>query len=97
MIQDNNKINPDAQSLQMAVSGCTGVVKKKVLNLYAGLGGNRKKWNDDLYEITAVEFDEKIANVYRQNFPNDELIIGDAHKYLKDNHQDYDIIWSSPP
>jgi len=97
MIQNNNSESTNAQSLQVAVSGCTDIVKKKVLNLYAGLGGNRKKWNDDLYEITAVEFDEKIANVYRQNFPNDKLIIGDAHKYLKDHHQDYDIIWSSPP
>ena len=36
----------------------------KVLNLYAGIGGNRKLWgNDD--EITAVEFDEQIAKIYQ--------------------------------
>ncbi len=33
----------------------------KILNLYAGIGGNRKLWGDD-YEITAVEFDSDIAS-----------------------------------
>ena len=32
----------------------------KILDLYAGKGGNRKKWGDN-HEITAVEFDPKIA------------------------------------
>lgn len=34
----------------------------KILNLYAGIGGNRKKWGDD-HEITAVELDEEIAAI----------------------------------
>lgn len=50
----------------------------KVLNLYAGLGGNRKLWGKD-HDITAVENDEKIAKVYSDLFPNDKLVIGDAH------------------
>jgi len=67
----------------------------KVLNLYSGIGGNRKKWEG--VDVTAVEIDEEIANVYKDHFPNDEIIVGDAHEYLIDNLYDYDVIWSSPP
>ena len=35
----------------------------KVLNLYAGIGGNRKLWKD--VEVTAVEINEEIAGVYK--------------------------------
>ncbi len=72
-----------------------GGTTMKVLNLYAGLGGNRKHWTK--CEVTAVEIDEKIANVYRQQHPKDNVIIGDAHQYLLDHSHEYDFIWSSPP
>jgi len=68
----------------------------KILNLYAGLGGNRKLWANK-HEVTAVEYDEKIAAVYADYFPNDELVIGDAHQYLLENFDQFDFIWSSPP
>ena len=68
----------------------------RVLNLYAGLGGNRKLWGGQ-HEIVAVEKNEKIAKVYSDLFPNDKLVIGDAHQYLLDNYDQFDIIWSSPP
>jgi len=67
----------------------------KVLNLYAGPGGNRKLWED--VEVTAVEIDPQIAKIYEDHFPGDEVIITDAHQFLLDNFQDYDFIWSSPP
>lgn len=67
----------------------------RVLNLYAGLGGNRILWKD--VEVTAVESDEKIADAYLLNNPNDKVVIGDAHQYLLENHQDFDFVWSSPP
>ncbi|MBA3678598.1 DNA cytosine methyltransferase [Candidatus Saccharibacteria bacterium] len=67
----------------------------KVLNLYAGIGGNRKLWKD--VEVTAVENDPQIAEVYKQFFPDDEVVVGDAHEYLMEHFQDYDFIWSSPP
>lgn len=67
----------------------------KILNLYAGIGGNRKLWQG--HNITAVEHDENIATVYADLFPNDELVIGDAHAYLLEHHAEYDFIWSSPP
>lgn len=67
----------------------------RVLNLYAGLGGNRKLWED--CEVVAVEMDERIAAVYQRLHPNDTVIIGDAHQYLLDNHEKFDFVWSSPP
>jgi DNA (cytosine-5)-methyltransferase 1 len=68
----------------------------KILNLFAGIGGNRKLWGDE-HEVTAVEFDENIATVYKDIFPNDTVIIGDAHQYLLDHYNEFDFIWSSPP
>jgi len=67
----------------------------KVLNLYAGIGGNRKLWED--VEVTAVELDPKIAAIYQDFFPDDTMIIGDAHQYLLDHYKEFDFIWSSPP
>lgn len=49
------------------------------------------------HEVTAVEFDPKIAKVYQDNFPQDTVIIGDAHQYLLDHFRKFDFIWSSPP
>lgn len=68
----------------------------RILNLYAGIGGNRKLWGNE-HEITAVEYDKNIAAVYKDLFPSDEIIIGDAHEFLLNNFKDYDFIWSSPP
>lgn len=68
----------------------------KILNLYAGIGGNRKLWGDE-HEVTSVEYNEKIAEVYKNQYPNDTLIIGDAHEYLRLNYKDFDFIWTSPP
>jgi len=68
----------------------------KILNLYAGIGGNRKLWGDE-HEVTAVEYDESIAQIYRDNFPNDTVLVEDAHEYLLNHYKEYDFIWSSPP
>ena len=68
----------------------------KILNLYSGIGGNRKLWGD-MHQITAVEFNEEIAMIYKDYFPNDEIIIADAHEFLLKNYMNYDFIWSSPP
>ena len=69
--------------------------KNKIFNLYAGIGGNRKLWKN--VEVTAVELNPSIANAYKDLYPNDNIIIGDAHKYLLENYNKYDFIWSSPP
>ena len=67
----------------------------KILNLYAGIGGNRKLWGD--HEVTAIELDPKIAAIYQDFFPNDKVIVTDAHQYLLDHYKEFDFIWSSPP
>ena len=68
----------------------------KILNLYAGIGGNRKLWGDE-HEVTGVEYDEKIAPIYGDHFPKDTLVVGDAHEYLRQHHKEFDFIWASPP
>lgn len=71
----------------------------KALNLYACLGGNRYKWNEvksDIH-VTAVELDPELARLYKERFPDDEVIIADAHQYLLENFKNFDFIWSSPP
>lgn len=70
-------------------------IEMKVLNLYAGVGGNRKHWEN--CEVTAVESNEKIAAVYQRLNPDDTVIIGDAHEYLREHFREFDFIWSSPP
>lgn len=67
----------------------------KVLNLYAGLGGNRKHWKD--CEVTAVELDYKIAQQYQKFYPDDRVVMADAHKFLLDYQDEFDFVWSSPP
>lgn len=68
----------------------------KILNLYACLGGNRYKWGDE-HDITAVELDEELSKLYQERFPNDTVIVGDAHQYLLDHYKEFDFIWTSPP
>ncbi len=67
----------------------------KVLNLYAGIGGNRRLWED--VSVTAVEFNPEIAAIYQEYFPNDTVVVADAHQYLLDHYKEFDFIWSSPP
>jgi len=67
----------------------------KALNLYACLGGNRYKWED--CEVTAIELDPELARMYKERFPNDIVIVTDAHQYLLDHYKEFDFIWTSPP
>ena len=75
----------------------------KVLNLYACLGGNRYKWDEVAkekgieLEVTAVELDDELAKLYQERFPNDKVIVTDAHQYLLEHYKEFDFIWSSPP
>jgi DNA (cytosine-5)-methyltransferase 1 len=67
----------------------------RVLNLYAGVGGNRKLWTG--CNVTAVELNPEIAAVYQRLYPRDQVIVGDAHAYLQEHFREFDFIWSSPP
>lgn len=66
-----------------------------ILNCYAGVGGNRRQWKN--VQVTAVELNPEIAAVYGELYPDDTVIIGDAHQYLLDHFRDFDFIWTSPP
>lgn len=66
-----------------------------VLNLHAGLGGNRKLWTN--CNVTAVELNPEIAKVYQKLYPDDTVIVSDASEYLLANYNKYDFIWLSPP
>ena len=67
----------------------------KILNLYAGIGGNRKLWED--VEVTAIEYNKDIAAIYKEFYPEDNVIVTDAHRYLLEHYKEYDFIWASPP
>ena len=71
----------------------------KILNLFAGIGGNRLLWNDVLpdIDVTSIEFDPAIAEVYKFRFLNDKVIICDAFSYVVNNYDKFDFIWASPP
>jgi len=68
----------------------------EILNTYCGIGGNRELWGNE-HNITAVELNEKIADEYKKRYPNDKVIVGDAHEYLLHNFKRFEFIWASPP
>lgn len=67
---------------------------KMILNLYAGIGGIRLPWKGD---ITAVEKEKKIAEIYQMRFPDDKVIVGDAIEYLEGHFHEFDAISAGPP
>lgn len=67
----------------------------RVLNLYSGIGGNRKLWKN--VQVTAVENNPNIAAVYSDLFPQDTVVVADAHEFLLRHYAEFDFIWSSPP
>lgn len=69
--------------------------KLRVLNAFAGLGGNSMHW--DNCEVVAIEENEKIAAVYQKLHPTHEVIVGDAYQFFKENHESFDFAWFSPP
>lgn len=70
----------------------------RILNLYACLGGNRYKWDEVTpCNVTAVELDPEAARLYQERFPNDTVVVADAHEYLRLHYKEFDFIWSSPP
>ena len=63
----------------------------KILNLYAGIGGNRRLWGG--CNVTAVELDPEIAKVYAELYPQDTVVVGDAAAYLEKHYAEFDFIW----
>lgn len=67
----------------------------KVLNLFSGIGGNRKLWEG--VDVVAVDNDKNVCKAYQYLYPSDTVICGDAFQYLYDHYQEFDFIWASPP
>jgi len=68
----------------------------KVLNLFAGIGGNRKDWPSDV-QVTAVEFNQEAADIYKELFPQDTVVVGDAYEYVRLHWHEFNFIWASCP
>lgn len=68
----------------------------RVLNGYAGIGGNRHLWPAD-WEIDAVELDAQVAAEYARRYPRDRVLVEDAHAYVLEHAHEYDAVWVSPP
>ena len=93
-MKDNNTTNVELENGSPALAKPV-LQAVRVLNLYAGIGGNRKLWES--CEVTAVEYNQEIAQIYQDYYPNDKVIVGDAHDYLLKHYKEFDFIWSSPP
>jgi DNA (cytosine-5)-methyltransferase 1 len=100
MIADTKIMIVKDQNKALSQTSVTGSAVYKILNLYACLGGNRYKWDEVAkevnlqIEVTAVEYDAEIAKAYQERFPNDKVIVADAHEYLLQNFKNFDFIWS---
>lgn len=95
MMQRSLFDNKVAVSASCAMKCYASSPRLKVLNLYAGIGGNRKFWQNA--DVTAVEQNKEIAEIYADNFQDDKIVIGDAHQFLLEHYGEFDFIWSSPP
>lgn len=49
------------------------------------------------HDITSIELNPEIAEIYKDFYPKDTVIVGDAHEYLLKNYREFDFIWTSPP
>jgi DNA (cytosine-5)-methyltransferase 1 len=67
----------------------------KILNAYAGIGGNRRHWKG--LEVTAIEKNPDIAQAYQDLHPEDDVFVCDAHEFILENYKRFDFIWTSPP
>lgn len=68
----------------------------RVLNAYAGIGGNRHLWPAE-WRVTAVEWSPRVAAEYQARYPADTVIVADAHTYVMEHAHEFDAVWTSPP
>ncbi len=69
----------------------------KILNAFAGIGGNRKLWDGEKHDIVAVESNPKTAEAYQTFNPKDTVIQANAFDFIEQNFDEFDFIWASPP
>lgn len=68
----------------------------KIFNGFGGIGGNRSLWGNE-HQITMVEKIDFIAAIYKNLFPDDTVIVGDALEHLRRHLHEYDLIFLWPP
>ena len=72
-----------------------------IIDLFSGAGGLSLGFIQNGYNVKkAVEFDEQIANTYKKNFPQVDVIIDDIKKVDKTKifeKNDGDVIIGGPP
>lgn len=63
----NNTNTPEhSESTETAISYSTGYKQPfRVLNCYAGIGGNRKLWNGPNMQVTAIAYNEPSVGAVR--------------------------------
>ena len=75
----------------------------KILNLYAGIGGNRELWSSE-HSIVAVENNKEIANLYQeiiflQNFFKGKFCVENVKSYyeplIKPQHIGRHYLWAN--
>jgi len=66
----------------------------KVLNMFSGIGGSRRGFQGD---ITAVELDKDISEIYSDIWDLDTVHNTDAIEFVTKHHAEFDFIWASPP
>lgn len=94
-ISNIENVSTEAYNPRLRIADVGGSALR-ILNLYSGIGGNRKLWGKNI-KVTAVEYDEDTANIYKKLYPNDTVIVDDAMDFLKNNYSKFDFIWASPP
>lgn len=68
----------------------------KILNLYAGIGGNRMFWPADA-KVHAVETDPEAVKIYAELYPKDTIDTRPALDVLLSDYGEFDFVWASPP
>ena len=73
------------------------LVNMKTVELFAGIGGFRvAAEKNGLRTVWANDIDSTAVTVYRDNFGNDSIVLGDIHEYI-DSVPDHDILTGGFP
>ena len=70
--------------------------KIKVLNAFAGFGGNTELWDREKFQVEHVENNLDRVLYLRDNFVHDPVHYQDAYEFIIRYFGDYDVIWASP-
>ncbi len=69
----------------------------KILSAFCSVGIGETFWPIKEHEITGIEALPVLAEEYKKRFPNSNVLIGDAYNYISLMHDQYDVIFATPP